>query len=67
MSDRFGEPIARLDEAVGVEDRPDQRRQQPVLILAGVAEAVTQEVNRAALPAAPEDLRNRGLQAGVSV
>jgi hypothetical protein len=52
---------------VGVEDRADQRRQQPVLIAAGVAEAVAQEVHGAALPGATQDLRDRGLQPGVGV
>ena len=33
MRDRLGEPIAGLRERVGVEDRPNQRRQQPVLVL----------------------------------
>ena len=52
---------------LGVEDRPDQRRQQPVLVLARVPEAVAQEVDGAALPAAAEDLRDRRLQPGVRV
>jgi hypothetical protein len=52
---------------VGVEDRPDQRAEQPVLVLAGVAEAVPEEVDGAALPGAAEDLRDRCLQAGVGV
>ena len=52
---------------LGVEDRPDQRRQQPVLVLAGVPEAVAEEVDGAALPGAAEDLGDRGLQAGVRV
>jgi hypothetical protein len=64
MRDRFGEPVARLGERVGVEDRPDQRREQPVLIAARVAQAVTQEVNGAALPSAAQDPCDRGLQAG---
>jgi hypothetical protein len=38
-----------------------------VLIAAGVAEAVSEEVHRAALPRRPEDLRQRRLQAGVGV
>ena len=53
MRDRLGEPVARLVEVLGVEDRPDHRRQQPVLVLAGMPEAVSEEVNRAALPGAP--------------
>ena len=67
MRDRFREPVARLGERVGVEDRADQRAQQPVLVLAGVAEAVAQEVHGAALPGAAEDLGDRGLQPGVRV
>jgi len=54
VRDGFSEPVARLLEAVGVEDRPDHRRQQPVLVLSGVPEAVSEEVNGAALPAAAE-------------
>jgi hypothetical protein len=38
-----------------------------VLVLAGVAETVPEEVDGAALPAAAEDLGDRGLQAGVRV
>ena len=67
MRDGFGEPVARLRLRVGVEDRPDQRRQQAVLVLAGVSEAVSEEVDGAALPAAAEDLGDRGVQASVSV
>ena len=54
-------------ERVGVEDRPDQRGQQAVLVLAGVPEAVAEEVDGAALPGAAEDLRDRRLQPGVRV
>ena len=67
MRDGLREPIARRGQVVGVEDRPDQRGQQAVLVLAGVPEAVAQEVDGAALPGAAEDLRDRGLQAGVGV
>jgi len=67
VRDGFREPITRLLEVLGVEDRPDQRREQPVLVLAGVAEAVSEEVNGAALPGAPQDLGDRRLQAGVRV
>ena len=67
MRDGFGEPIARLLEVLGVEDRPDQRRQQPVLVLASVPEAVPEEVDGAALPGAPEDLRDRSFQPGMRV
>jgi hypothetical protein len=38
-----------------------------MLVAAGVAEAVPEEVDRAALPGTAEDLRDRGLQAGVRV
>jgi len=44
VSDGFGEPVARLLEVVTVEDRADQRAEQPVLVLAGVPEAVPEEV-----------------------
>ena len=67
MRDRLREPIAGLRLRVGVEDRPDQRRQQAVLVLAGVAETVAEEVDGAALPAAAQDLRDRRLQPGVGV
>ena len=67
MRDRFREPIARLGERIGIEDRADQRSQQPVLILAGVAEAVPEKVDGAALPATAEDLGDRRLEPGVRV
>ena len=54
-------------ERVGGEDRADQRGQQTVLVLAGVAEAVPEKVDGAALPAAAQDLRDRRLQPGVRV
>jgi hypothetical protein len=44
MRNRFGQAIAGLREAVGIEDWADQRCQQPVLIAAGVAETVSEEV-----------------------
>jgi hypothetical protein len=65
--DRLGEPVARLVERVGVEERADQRAQQPVLIAAGMAEAVAQEVHGAALPRRAEGLGDRVLQPLVSV
>ena len=43
MGDRFREPIACLLDVLGGKDRADQRAQQPVLVLASVPEAVTQE------------------------
>jgi hypothetical protein len=67
VRDRLGESIACLLERVGVEDRPDQRSEQPVLVLARVPETVSEEVDRAALPAAAEDLRDRRFEAGVGV
>jgi len=67
MRDRFREPITRLLKVLGGEDRPDQRAQQPVLIFAGVSEAVPEEMHGAALPAAAQDLRDRGFEAGVRV
>ena len=45
VRDGLGEPVARLRERVGVEDRADQRAEQAVLVLAGVPEAVAQEVH----------------------
>jgi hypothetical protein len=48
--DGLAESLVRLFAGVGVEDRPDQRGQHAVLVLAGVAEAVAEEVHRAALP-----------------
>jgi hypothetical protein len=67
VRDGLGEPVARLRERVGVEDRADQRGQQPVLIAAGVTETVPEEVDSAALPAAAQDLCDRALQTGVRV
>jgi hypothetical protein len=67
VGDGFGEPVARLGRRVGVEDRPDQRGQQPVLVLARVAETVPEEVHRAALPGATEHLGDRRLEPGVSI
>ena len=67
MRDRLREAVAGLLEGVGIEDRPDQRGRQAVLVLAGVAEAVPEEVNGAALPGAAENLCDRRLQAGVGV
>src|SRR3954468_5865222 len=42
MRDGLREPITRLSQRVAVEDRPDQRAQQAVLILAGVSEAIAE-------------------------
>ena len=67
VRDRLREPIARLLEVLGVEDRPDQRCQQPVLIFARMAQAVSEEMHGAALPGAAQHLGDRGLQAGVRV
>jgi hypothetical protein len=65
--DCLGELVAGAGEILGVEDRADQRGQQPVLVLAGVAEAVSEEVHGAALPGAAQHLRDRGLQGGVGI
>jgi hypothetical protein len=65
--DRFGELVASAGEVFGVEDRADQRGQQPVLIAAGVPEAVSEEVHGAALPRRAEDLGDGVLQALVGV
>src|SRR3954447_9792262 len=46
----FAQPGPRLLQRGGAEDRPDQRRQQAVLVLARVAEAVPEEGHGAALP-----------------
>jgi hypothetical protein len=67
VGDRFGEPVARLPEFVGVEDRPDERGEQAVRVAPGVAEAVAEEVHGAALPRAPQHLGDRHLQPGVRV
>ena len=64
MRDRFREPIVGLGLGVGVKDRPDQRAEQAVLVLARMAETVTREMDGAALPGAAKDLGDRGLQAG---
>jgi hypothetical protein len=52
---------------VGAEDRPDQRRQHRLLLFAGVAERLAQEVDGAALPGAAEHLADRVLQTLVRV
>jgi hypothetical protein len=65
--DRFGELVARRGKVLGVEDRADQRGQQPVLIAARVPQAVSEEVHRAALPGRAEDLGDRVLQSLVGV
>jgi hypothetical protein len=44
VGDGLGEPVPGLPRRLGLEDRPDQGGQQAVLVLARVAEAVTQEV-----------------------
>jgi hypothetical protein len=45
VGDRLGQAVARLARRVGLEDRAEQRRQETVLVLAGVAEAVPEEVD----------------------
>ena len=65
--DCLTDQLARLDTVVGVEDRADQRRDHPLLLLADVAERLAQEVDGAALPGAAEHLRDRVLQALVRV
>jgi len=67
LADRFAEPAAGAFAGVGVEDRPDQRGQDTVLVFAGVAETVSEEVHGAALPGRPEHLGQRCLEARVSV
>jgi hypothetical protein len=67
MRDRLGQAIAGLRERVGVKDRADQCCQQPVLVLARMAETVAEKVDGAALPGAAEYLGDCGLQAGVRV
>jgi hypothetical protein len=59
--DRLGELVAGARRVLGVEDRADQRAQQPVLVAARVPEAVSEEVHGAALPRCPEDLGDRVL------
>jgi hypothetical protein len=54
VGDRLREPVAGLLARDGLEDRPDQGGQQAVLVAAGVAETVPQEVDGAALPGARE-------------
>ena len=43
--DRLAQTLAGLLARLGLEDRPDQGAQQAVLVLAGVAEAVPEEVH----------------------
>ena len=65
--DRFGEFVARASEVLGVEDGANQSGQETVLVAAGVAQAVAQEVHGAALPRRAQDLSDRILQAFVGV
>ena len=59
---RLGESIARGGAVLSAEDRADQRREHRLLLGAGVAEAVPEEVDGAALPGDAEHLRDRRLQ-----
>src|SRR5215211_1564 len=63
----LAEPFARLLAGVGLEDRPNQRGQQSVLVAAGVAEAVAQEVHRAALPGTAKQPGDRRLEPLVGI
>jgi hypothetical protein len=65
--DCLGELVARRGVVLGVEDRADQRAEQPVLIAAGVPEAVSEEVHRAALPRRAQHLGDRVLQPLVGI
>jgi hypothetical protein len=67
VGDRLGEPLARVVPGVGLEDRPDPGGQQPVLVAAGVAKAIVQELNRAALPGAAKQPGDRRLEPLVGV
>jgi len=67
LGDGGRESIARFLAGSGVEDGADERGQNTVLVFAGVAQAVTEEVHRAALPRRPEHLRQRRLQARVGI
>jgi len=61
LRDGFGEPVSGFLGAVRF--RPtDQRGEQAVLIAAGVAQAVLQTVDGAALPRGPERRGQGGLQ-----
>jgi hypothetical protein len=65
--DRLAQPLASLVARLGLEDRPDQRTEQPVLVAAGVAEAIPEEVDGAALPGTAKMAGDRGLKALVGV
>src|SRR4051794_40724506 len=67
LRDRRGQPRARFGAIGLVEDRPDQGGQQPVLVAARMAEAIAQEVDRAALPGTRERAGDRRLEALVGV
>jgi hypothetical protein len=60
--DRLAQSLLGLPAGVGLEDWPDQGGQQAVLVLAGVAEAVAEQVHAAALPGAAHQPRDRGLE-----
>jgi hypothetical protein len=57
LADRLAWPLARLLTVRGGEDRPDDRPERVVLVLADVAAQVAQEVHGAALPRGAEQLR----------
>ncbi len=63
IADELASSLAR----VGVEGRPEQCRDHPLLVFADVAERLAQEVHRAALPGAAEYLPDRLLEAGMRV
>jgi hypothetical protein len=67
LRDRRRQRSARRWTVGLVEDRTDQRGEQPVLVLARTPETVAQEVHCAALPRRAEDLGDGRLQSGVGV
>ena len=67
LGDGVAESAAGFVAGAGGEDLADDGAQRVVLVLAGVATKVAEEVHGAALPWCAEHRRQRGLQAGVRV
>ena len=67
LGDGVTESPAGFVAVLGGKDRPDDGAQRVVLVLAGMASEVAQDVHGATLPRRAEDLRQRRFQAGVRV
>ena len=67
LGDRVEQALARLGAIAGREQLTDHGTERVVLVLAGMASEIAQEVNGAALPGRAQDPRDRGLQSWVRV